>query len=127
MKSKCKKECMNTMKRRTFLKTTGALALGVGATSIEALFQTASAHATDAAVPLFELRSTGVWSYTGTPLTGWQQIEAPARVRQLASDGNTDLYQLNFDSSILHWTGTPDQWEQIQGSSSAVQIAVANA
>jgi hypothetical protein len=116
---------MNPMKRRTFIKATSVLTLGLGATGVEALFQKASAHTTETTVPLFELRSTGIWSYTGTPLTGWQQIEAPARVKQIASMG-TDLYHLNFDGSIWHWKGTPNQWEQIQGRSSAVQLAVSN-
>ncbi|MBA2677897.1 MAG: hypothetical protein H0U76_05820, partial [Ktedonobacteraceae bacterium] len=49
---------------------------------------------------LYQLRNDGsIWEYTGTPMTGWQQLDNNAAVTAITAGPNT-LYQLHNDGSI---------------------------
>ena len=72
---------------------------------------------------LYQRHHTGlIWQYTGTPLTGWQQLDNnPATVDIVASGGN--LYQRHNTGLIWQYTGTPlTGWLQLDNNPATVQI-----
>ena len=73
---------------------------------------------------ILELHKDGsIWSYTGTPITGWTELDNNAKAIQTAeSAGNT--YELHNDGTIWSYTGTPiTGWTKIGNNSAAIKIA----
>jgi len=60
---------------------------------------------------LCQLHNDGtIWLYTGTPMTGWQQIDGKMQTKSIAigSDANsTYLFKLLNNGSVWQYTGTP--------------------
>jgi hypothetical protein len=73
---------------------------------------------------LYQMHGDGtIWTYTGTPITGWQQLDNNPRARAIAADG-PHLYQLHGDGSIWLYTGPPiTGWQQLDNNIRARAIA----
>jgi hypothetical protein len=75
---------------------------------------------------LYQMHGDGtIWTYTGTPITGWQQVDDNPRARAIAEDG-PHLYQLHGDGSIWLYTGPPvTGWQELDKNPATTAIAVA--
>jgi hypothetical protein len=62
---------------------------------------------------LYQRHNTGrIWIYTGTPHTGWQELDNNPATVQIAADGNA-LYKRHNTSRVWVYTGTPHTgWKQ---------------
>jgi hypothetical protein len=123
-----RKDLVNMMNRRTFVKTAAALvgAIGGGSALSLALSQgTARAATTPYDSFLYVVRDTGIWRYMGTPLSGWEQIDTSTDIKQLESIGNT-VIQLRPGGQVLNWSGKGASWETIANDPGIIQIAVSN-
>ncbi len=65
---------------------------------------------------LYQLHNSGaIWKYTGTPLTGWEQLDNNPATKQIAAGGN--LYQRHETGAIWKYTGTPfTGWELLDNN-----------
>jgi hypothetical protein len=81
---------------------------------------------------LYSIGATGVWKYTGTPITGWQEIDNTlangfSAALQLLTTPNGNLYELrcnsgtNFTCMVWAYNGTPLSWKQI-GTQASLNI-----
>ncbi|MEV0100517.1 hypothetical protein, partial [Nocardia sp. NPDC050789] len=60
---------------------------------------------------------------TGTPLTGWEQLDRNPATVAIAAGANK-LYQLHETGAIFRYTGTPlTGWEQLDRNPATVAIA----
>jgi hypothetical protein len=73
---------------------------------------------------LYQMHGDGtIWTYTGTPLTGWQMLDNNPRARAIVASGNL-LYQLHGDGTIWQYTGTPiTGWQMLDNNPRARAIA----
>src|SRR5579884_1696523 len=65
---------------------------------------------------LYEIRTdSSIWQYTGTPLTGWKEIDNSQKANQIAVSVTGELYkEYQSDGSVWKYTGTPlTGWVQI--------------
>ncbi len=74
--------------------------------------------------PLYQMHGDGtIWTYTGTPLTGWQMLDNNPRARAIAASGNL-LYQMHGDGTIWMYTGKPlTGWQLLDNNPRARAIA----
>ena len=72
---------------------------------------------------LHQLHTTGaIWRYTGTPMTGWQQLDNNPAAKAITADGG-NLYQLHTTGAIWRYTGTPmTGWQQLDNNPAAKAI-----
>jgi hypothetical protein len=73
---------------------------------------------------LYQMHGDGtIWTYTGTPISGWQLLDNNPRARAIAASGNS-LYQLHGDGTIWLYTGTPiSGWQLLDNNPRARAIA----
>lgn len=88
-----------------------------------------AASSTTSVPALYELRTDGsIWQYTGTPLTGWQEIGAPNT--QTSGNGlvatTSQVYQLQLNGDILVYSGTSTTWTTLDASGTAQEIALSS-
>lgn len=76
---------------------------------------------------LYELRNDGsLWTYTGTPMTGWQQIDGNTAISTIASNPTT-VYELHNDGSVWVYTGTPmTGWTKLDSNTGIASIATSS-
>lgn len=92
-----------------------------------------AAHAAPSAtsVPvLYEVRLSqnerSIWQYTGTPLTGWQEIGAPNTQTASVVATTSHVYQLQLNGDILVYTGTSTNWTALDATGNAQEIALSS-
>jgi len=73
---------------------------------------------------LYEMHGDGtIWTYTGTPISGWQMLDNNPRARAIAASGDL-LYQLHGDGTIWVYTGPPlSGWQMLDNNPKARAIA----
>ncbi|MEJ8632247.1 MULTISPECIES: matrixin family metalloprotease [Streptomyces] len=73
---------------------------------------------------LYQLRgAAGVWQYTGTPLTGWKQLDNNPATRDIIAVG-ADLFQRHVDGNLFQHTGGTS-WAALDDSPATVQFVAA--
>ena len=73
---------------------------------------------------LYQMHGDGtIWSYTGTPLTGWQMLDNNPRCHSITASGNL-LYQMHGDGTIWLYVGPPmTGWQMLDNNPRARAIA----
>jgi hypothetical protein len=69
-----------------------------------------------------------LWHYTGTPMTGWQKLDAnPGTVAVASAADGGQLYQLHTDGTLWQYTGVPmNGWARLDNNPHTTAIAAAN-
>lgn len=84
--------------------------------------------------PLVPIGSSSVWRYTGTPLTGWEEIDsgtlfAGRETAQLAGSTSGQLYQRTSNGAVLQYdtSTSPATWKSLDNNPDTTLIAAGGA
>jgi hypothetical protein len=98
--------------------------------SLPLLWSNADNGCVTAAWPGYELRydqdERSIWKYTGTPLTGWQEISTPNTQTASMVAGGGHVYQLQLDGTILGYNGISANWTTLDTTGTAEEIALSS-
>lgn len=77
---------------------------------------------------LYQRHSSGrIFEYTGTPITGWREIDNNPATVSILTAGNV-LYQLHDSGRIFRYTGVPiTGWQELDNNPATVGIVAAGA